>query len=53
MDDITKEYRFQRILHEAAQYRVLRRIIESDHSYDQDASSQMATDQSSPKREIA
>jgi hypothetical protein len=34
MDDITKNYRFQRILHEAAQYRVLRRIIDSDRDYE-------------------
>jgi len=33
MDDITKNYRFQRILHEAAQYRVLRRIIDNDLDY--------------------
>jgi hypothetical protein len=34
MDDITKNYRFQRILHEAAQYRFLRRIIDSDRDYE-------------------
>ena len=34
MHDITKNYRFQRILHEAAQYRVLRRIINSDRDYE-------------------
>jgi hypothetical protein len=33
MDDITKSYRFQRILHEAAQYRVLRRIFDADRDY--------------------
>jgi hypothetical protein len=30
MDDITKKYEFQQILHDAAQYRALRRIIEAD-----------------------
>jgi hypothetical protein len=34
MDDITKHYRFQRILYEAAQYRVLRRIFDSDRDYE-------------------
>jgi hypothetical protein len=29
MDDITNKYEFQRILQEAAQYRVLRRVFES------------------------
>lgn len=43
MDDITKEFRFQRILHEAAQYRVLRRIIESDRTFDHDAMAQLVT----------
>jgi hypothetical protein len=34
MDDITNHYRFQRILYEAAQYRVLRRIFDSDRDYE-------------------
>jgi hypothetical protein len=34
MDDITKSYRFQRILHEAAQYRMLRQIFDADRDYE-------------------
>lgn len=30
MDDITKKYEFQEILRDAAQYRMLRQIFESD-----------------------
>jgi hypothetical protein len=29
MEDLTKKYEFQRILQDAAQYRVLRRVFES------------------------
>ena len=34
MDDITKNYRFQRILHEAAQYRMLRQIFDADRDHE-------------------
>ena len=34
MNDITKNYRFQRILHEAAQYRTLRQIFEAGRDYE-------------------
>jgi hypothetical protein len=31
MNDITKHYRFQRILQEAAQFRTLRRMLDAAH----------------------
>jgi hypothetical protein len=39
MDDITNKYEFQRILQEAAQYRLLRRVFDSLPPDERDSSS--------------